>query len=525
MCCLVNGFVASLHSVLKVHSAEVAPVFASSPEGRSIYRRSLCFAMIVTANEEFGKDPLLIAERPISVESHAGYVISLNRGDTQVTDEFISRLTARLNNVISRNLPITEVTLGYRDAVQYFEKMNKPYSRALIEATNSDHVRLFQCAGHFAPFIRSLCASTGVLTGWTCRALPDRSAFVLLFPPAAGGAEVISDPMEDPITSKVCKDYTAWVKLLGAECVGDLNKKIIENGSRDLVLMSEALHNQKIVEIAQNIHRIRSTLRLVLIAGPSASGKTTFAAKLTTQLRILGFQPVTLSIDNYYKPRKECVDENGVYDFERLQALRVDVLNDHLARIMAGETVNTPIFDFHTGFPKEDKFITVKLPANGIIVMEGILCTNDALTPRIPRENKYKIFLAPLSQVNLDECNFPSHSVHRLVRRINRDYNHRGYSARATLSRWGPVSKSEEKNILPYMKHADVVFNTALPYETCVLHPLVMPLLRTVKPWSQEYNDARSLLQILGYFFPIQPTFIPADSLLREFSGGSIFED
>eukprot|EP01106_Pelomyxa_sp_JSP_P001098 TRINITY_DN11664_c0_g1_i1.p1 TRINITY_DN11664_c0_g1~~TRINITY_DN11664_c0_g1_i1.p1 ORF type:complete len:292 (+),score=83.20 TRINITY_DN11664_c0_g1_i1:88-963(+) len=289
--------------------------------------------------------------------------------------------------------------------------------------------------------------------------------------------------------------------------------------------MCEALHNHKIVEIAQRLALIRDRVRLILIAGPSASGKTTFAAKLMIQLRILGFLPVILSIDNYYKPRRECVDPaTGDYDFERVDALRVDLLNQHLVALMRGESINSPIFDFHTGFPKEDAFIKVQLPPKGIIVMEGILAINDHITPLVPQEAKFKLFLTPLSQLNLDECNFPSHSVSRLIRRISRDYRTRGYSARATLSRWSPVTKSEEINILPFLKHAHVVFNTVLIYECCVLKTFVVPLLKTVKPCSEEYNDACSLLVLLDYFHTIPPDFVPADSLLREFIGGSCYE-
>eukprot|EP01105_Mastigella_eilhardi_P026014 TRINITY_DN7300_c0_g1_i1.p1 TRINITY_DN7300_c0_g1~~TRINITY_DN7300_c0_g1_i1.p1 ORF type:complete len:603 (-),score=177.64 TRINITY_DN7300_c0_g1_i1:75-1832(-) len=521
----VNGCVSSLHTTLNQHLVELKPVFLNSGEGRSTYRRSIVFMMNVAAMKEFGKDYLLIAEHPISVDNHAGYVISVNRGEL-IDEAFITRLSKRMQAVVDANLPITERMVGYQDAMLYFEQNNKPFSRALVGCLNDDQVHVFHCDGHLSPYIRALAPSTGLLDGSTLRLLPDRSAFALLFPPKVHGltSSAIPDTVEDPVTARVCKDYTAWGRILGAECVGQLNKRIMETGVNDTVMMCEALQSQKIVEIALNLAKLRDKLKLVLIAGPSASGKTTFSSKLTIQLRILGFVPVLLSVDNYYRPRRECVDETGEYDFERLQALRVDLLNDHLTRLMCGEEVDTPIFDFHTGFPKEDKFLKLKLPPNGIIVMEGILCMNDGLTPKIPRENKFKIFLAPLSQLNLDECNFPSHSVQRLLRRINRDFNHRGYSARHTLNRWAPVSKSEEKNILPTMKLADVVFNSALNYETCVLETYVLPLLKTVKPQSEEYNDARSLLQILEYFSPIPHDAVPKDSLIREFIGGSCFD-
>lgn len=331
--------------------------------------------------------------------------------------------------------------------------------------------------------------------------------------------------VEDELLSRVYQEYHRWGQVLGAGSAGQLNERILEGSAKELVATCEAMQNHKIVELAQDLRRrVGTGLRLVLIAGPSASGKTTFASKLGVQLRIVGCRPVVLSVDNYFKPRVETpLGPDGKYDFECLEALRIDALNADLVRLLRGELVRTPVFDFKSGTVVPEA-LPLQLPPNGVLVMEGIHCLNERLTHAVPAAAKYKVFIAPLAQIKLDEHNFQSQSVGRLFRRIVRDYRHRGFSARDTLARWRSVTAGEEKHIFPFMPQADFVFNSALEHEYSVLRVYVTPLLRSVTPDMDEYNLARNLLGVLDAFFPIPHDDVPPDSLLREFVGGSFFE-
>jgi len=547
---VVNGVVTSATSDLPVRVAEVKAVTLDSSEGLSMYRRTLVFVLGLAAFREFGGDAFHV--RVDHALSATSYMCTVD-GGRPVEEAELVRLRARMRAVIAADLPITEAVLSYAEAVAHFAATGRAYSKASVETSNADVTRVTVCDGWAALYFRALCPRTGLLTTFDlCRA-DDGLGFALTFPsatrsklyaepscatplPPAGGNGNRSPVMDgDPAAAaaaqeaaitRVYREYNEWGRLLGVGSAGELNAKVLHGEAKRFVAVSEALHNHKIVEIALALRpRIAAKqLRIVLIAGPSASGKTTFAAKLGIQLRIMGCVPVVLSVDNYYCPREQTpLDAEGQYDFEALEALRIDLLNEHLVRLLNGETVATPIFDFTKGQPKPET-LTMHLPPNGVLVMEGIHCLNPRLTPRVPDAAKYRIFLAPLSQLNLDELNFTSHAVGRLTRRVVRDYNHRGYSALDTLARWESVTRGEEKHIFPFLHTADVVFNTALDYETSVLKVFASPLLRSVPPSMPQYNLARNLLYILEAFYPIPHDNVPPDSLLREFIGGSFFE-
>lgn len=580
---VVNGVVTSAAADLPVRTATVQrAVTAASAEGLSMRRRTLVFVLGLAAFREFG----CCCEGEGKSESEDGdggfrvavehalgatsYMCTVDGGRAVSASE-VARLRDRMRAVVAADLPIAEAALGYAEAVAHFAATGRPYSRAAVETSNAETTRVTVCDGWAALYFRALCPRTGLLADFDLRRADDGLGFALTFPsatrsvtpapttgsgcnsPAIGArasqqqhgsgspspsasppfataeeaakAAAVVAAQEAAIT-RVYREYNEWGRLLCVGSAGELNQKVLRGEGRKFVAVSEALHNHKIVEIALSMRpRIAAQqLRMVLIAGPSASGKTTFAAKLGIQLRILGCVPVVLSVDNYFRPREETpLDENGEYDFEALEALRIDLLNDHLVRLMAGEAVDTPVFDFATGKPKAEQ-VRMQLPANGVLVMEGIHCLNPRLTPRVPDAAKYRIFLAPLSQLNLDELNFTSHAVGRLVRRVVRDYNHRGFSALDTLARWESVTRGEERHIFPFLHTADTVFNTALDYETSVLKTFAAPLLRSVTPDMPQYNLARNLLFILDSFFPIPHDHVHPDSLLREFIGGSFFE-
>ena len=319
-------------------------------------------------------------------------------------------------------------------------------------------------------------------------------------------------------------EYDEINKLMKINTVYRLNKKIKEpKGEKELILFSEALHEKKIAEIAQKI-KDHGNVRMVLIAGPSSSGKTTFAGKLGMSLRVNGIKPVTISVDNYFVERKDNPkDEHGNYDFECIEALDLDLFNSQLVDLLDGKEVNLPTFNFTTG-EKEYRGNTLKLKEDEILIIEGIHCLNDRLTSLIPRENKFKVYISDLTVLNVDYYNRISTTDTRLIRRIVRDYNFRNYTAEHTLKTWYSVNRGEQKNIFPYQEEADVMFNSSIVYELAVLKKYAMPLLEEIPQTSREYSEARRLIALLKYFETMNSDLIPNNSLLREFIGGSIFE-
>jgi uridine kinase len=322
----------------------------------------------------------------------------------------------------------------------------------------------------------------------------------------------------------IYREYKNCGKILRVGSVGRLDELIRQGGIQDFVQVAEALQDKKIAEIADRINALRDQVRLVLIAGPSSSGKTTFSKKLMIQLRVVGRNPITISLDDYYKPHDRTPrDEEGKPDFESLDALDVETLNDTLVRLLRAEEVETPVFDFHAGARKPEGRKT-RLPDRAILILEGIHGLNDALTPLVPRESKHKIYVSALTQLNLDDHNRIATTDNRLIRRIVRDSQFRGHSALQTLTMWPSVRRGEDRNIFPFQNGADSAFNSALDYELAVLKVYADPLLASVKPDAPEYQEARMLLSFLSNFAPLHPRWVPATSILREFIGESAFK-
>jgi uridine kinase len=322
---------------------------------------------------------------------------------------------------------------------------------------------------------------------------------------------------------QVYQEAKAWAGMLDTPHLAALNDIIENQQIEDLIRVNEALQEKKIAQIADMIVKNPSK-RLVLIAGPSSSGKTTFAQRLLIQLRVNGRRPVSISLDNYFIDQKLTpLDENGEYDFEALEALKLDLFNDHLTRLLDGEEVEMPIYSFKQGCCLE-KGINISVPAGEPIIIEGIHGLNDQLTWSIPREQKFKIYVSALTQLNIDYANRIPTTDCRLIRRIIRDSRTRGYSALNTIKRWPSVRRGEEKHIFPFQENADIMFNSSLVYELAALKPLAEPLLEEITDDNREYVEARRLLKFLSYFRSISSEPIPPNSILREFVGGSWFD-
>ncbi len=312
-------------------------------------------------------------------------------------------------------------------------------------------------------------------------------------------------------------------KILKVDTVHKLNRAVDEDKIKDIIMIEEALHEKKIALIADEIAK-RDNVKMILIAGPSSSGKTTFAQRLGIQLKINGIKPVTISVDNYFVERKDTPkDENGNYNFEDIEAIDLELFNDHLTKLLNGEEVEMPEFDFKVG-TKLYKGKKLKLAEDEVLVIEGIHCLNDKLTSSIPKEQKFKIYISDLTVLNMDYYNRISSTDNRLIRRIVRDYQFRGYSAKHTLETWHSVNNGEEKNIFPYQETADAMFNTSLIYELGVLRIIALPLLEEIKNDVPEYAEARRLVNFLKYIKEIPAEYVPTNSLLKEFMGGGDFK-
>jgi uridine kinase len=319
-------------------------------------------------------------------------------------------------------------------------------------------------------------------------------------------------------------EYNDIHKILNVNTVHKLNRKIKENKIQDIIMLDEALHEKKIAQIADNIAK-QKNVKMVLIAGPSSSGKTTFAKRLGIQLRLNGLKPVTISVDNYFVERQDNPrDENGEYDFECLEAIDLKLFNEHLVKLLNGEEIDVPEFDFYEG-TKRYNGKKMSLAEDEILVIEGIHCLNDKLTSEIAKDQKYKIYVSALTVLNMDYYNRISTTDTRLIRRIARDYQFRGYSAIHTIETWNKVNNGERKNIFPFQEEADSIFNTSLIYEISALKDIVMPLLKEIDNTNPEYAEAQRLIDMLKYFEGVPKDKVPTNSLLREFLGGSAFGD
>jgi len=363
--------------------------------------------------------------------------------------------------------------------------------------------------------------STGYLRLFALR--PYSSGCVLQFPRRYLPTELL--PFEEfPQLVAVFREYGEWVRRLAVQDVGALNEAVEAGRMSEIILAAEALHEQRIAQIAGEIARRQGEVRLVLIAGPSASGKTTFARRLAVQLLAAGIRPVAICLDDYFREREDTPqDEHGEYDFEALEAVDLALFNDHLLRLMEGEAVRIPHYNFRTG--QREAGETLLLGPNHVLLVEGIHGLNPALVPALPPQRIYRIYVSALTQLNIDRHNRVSTTDTRLIRRMVRDAWARGYSTQETIAHWESVRRGEKRHIFPYQENADVMFNSALVYELAVLKPLAEPLLFQVKPSSRARVEVRRLLAFLDWFLPYSSDIVPSNSILREFIGGSILEE
>jgi len=406
--------------------------------------------------------------------------------------------------------------------VQLFKEQKQTDTALLLEQRSSSRIKVNECQGYMDIYIQPLLERTGMLSSFEL--MPYQDGFLLRFP-AMGKEKTLAPFIDEPHLYKIYDDYKKWGRIVGVRVVGELNLKIAERTILDYIRIAEAHQARKLADIAQQIYERRDSIKMVFIAGPSSSGKTTSAKRLAIELMVLGLKPIAVSLDDYYK-RKDDVpkDEKGEPDLECLDALDVPFLNEQLVALYRGEEITLPVYDFKKGSRKETGGKKIKLENNNILILEGIHGLNEALTHSIERGTKFKVYISALTQLNLDDHNRIPTSDNRLLRRMVRDSQFRGMDAAGTLKMWPSVQSGERKYIFPFQASSDAAFNSALDYELSVLKYFADPLLRAVKPSRIEYAEASRLLSFLENFTPISPQYVPGTSILREFIGDSEFK-
>lgn len=454
---------------------------------------------------------------------------SLNKGiyteirmEKPVTLTQIHHIEKRMEQIVREDIPFVKEIVSRDEALEIFEREGRPEKQRLLnESLNLKHVKFYSLDGFRDFFYGLMVPSTGYIEHFELRKY--RRGVLLRFPHTTDPSK-IPEYVDEKKLYRAFSEQTRWDKLLGVNYVPDLNDKIQNGQYLELIQLSEALHEKKIAEIADMIKKQQK--RIVLIAGPSSSGKTTFARRLCVQLKVNGLDPVYMGTDDYFVEREDTpLDEYGEKDFENLQALDIDLFNRNMNGLLAGEKVDLPTFDFMSGHKVFGKRI-MSIRRNQPVVIEGIHALNEKLTPYIPKEEKFKIYISPLTQLNIDAHNRIPTTDERMLRRMVRDNLYRGHNAQSTIASWPKVRAGEDKNIFPYSGEADVLFNSYHVYEIAVLKKYAEPLLREITPEEAEYAEAVRMLRFLQFFDTIEDDgIIVNNSIIREFIGGSIFVD
>ena len=490
----------------------------TSSSGMRTYVRSLFF-ILVKAVEELYPQGSISLEHPIS----KGYFCKLHIDRTIGLDD-VQRIKQKMQEIIAADIPYTRTESHTEEVVRLFEKRGMMDKARLLDTYGQLYSYYYQLGDTVDCYYSSLVPSTGYIRLFDIVKYYDG---LLLRIPSRENPTKLEEVVKQEKMLEVFQEYHRWNQILGSSTVGDLNVACNEGHATDLINVSEALQEKKIAQIADEItHRDQDgkRVKLVLISGPSSSGKTTFSKRLSIQLMTNGLKPYPISLDDYFVNRNDTpLDENGKHDFESLYAVDLPFFEEQLSTLLNGGEVELPRYNFTTG-KREMSGKKLRIDEHMILIIEGIHALNPALTPHIPNENKYKVYVSALTTILLDNHNYIPTTDNRLLRRIIRDYKYRNYSAEETIARWPSVREGEEKWIFPYQENADAMFNSALLFELAVLKDYVEPVLRKVPNRCPEYSEAHRLLRFLNYFVSVQDKELPPTSLLREFLGGSSFQ-
>lgn len=425
----------------------------------------------------------------------------------------------RMKEIVKADIPIRKITMSKAKAVEIFSSYNMQDKVKLLKYVNSEEVKIYELDGRYDYFYGPMAYSTGILK--TFDLIYYEPGFILRYPTSEAPDKIPKFQKHEKL-AKIFYEAEQCGEILGVGSVGALNDEVVNGDIVNLIRVAEALHEKKIAYIADMIHG-REKVKLVLIAGPSSSGKTTFSKRLGIQLRVNGLIPIPISLDDYFVNREVTPrDENGEYDFESIYALDLELFNKDLKLLLQGEETEIPSFNFKTG-KREWLGNKIKMPANGVMIVEGIHGLNEILTASIDMDSKFKIYISPLTQLNLDDHNRISTTDVRMTRRIVRDYLSRGYGVEDTLKMWPSVKRGEEKNIFVFQEQADAMFNSNVVYELCVLKKFALTELNKIGPESPVYYEASRLKSFLNFFVDVDKELVPDNSIIREFTGGSCF--
>ena len=492
---------------------KVELINAKSKQGAKIYRTTLIY-ILAKAFEKICPNEKLVTNYQLN------NAMFCDVENFEITDEFIEKLSEEMKSIIQKNLPIKQVIMTREEAKEFYEKNDTPKGRLQYDLEENKKIYMYFCEDYYNYCYGTMANRTGVVPVFEL--VKYNNGFLLRYP-KSNEPEKLPKMIQSKKLAWALNEYKDIHRILNVETVYRLNKAVTENKIKDYIMLDEALHEKKIAGIADKVAKNRN-VKMILIAGPSSSGKTTFAQRLGIQLRINGIKPVTISVDNYFVERKDTPrDENGNYNFEDIEAIDLKLFNEHLSQLLNGEEIDVPKFDFKVGTKKYDG-TKMKLEDDEILVIEGIHCLNDKLTSSIDKDKKYKVYISALTVLNMDRYNRISTTDNRLIRRIVRDHQFRSYSAKDTIRAWSNVTRGEEKNIFPYQEEADSIFNTSLIYELGVLKRFAIPLLEEISQEEQEYAEAKRLINMLKYFKEIPADYVPTNSLLKEFLGGGDFK-
>lgn len=486
-------------------------------EGYRVYQRTASFIMQAAVREVCPGHRFYIRH-----SLGDGFYCEIE-GEREISQARCDEIAAAARRIVADNLTITRRKVLTTEAREIYERLGFDDKTVLLETRPRLYSEIYTMGDIAGYFYGALAPSTGYVEAFDI--LPYYNGFYLALPKRSDISKIDTAIHLDKMFD-IFHEYQTWVNIMGVPTVGSLNEKVLGGDASELIKIAEAFHEKQLGQIADTIAGANSSrgVRMVLISGPSSSGKTTFAKRLGVQLRVLGLNPVLISLDDYFVEREKTPrDEKGDYDYEALEAIDLAQLNEHLKRLAAGESVAIPRYDFITG-KRQWHENPLQLDERSILIMEGIHGLNPRLTPSIPDKLKFKIYISCFTSVAMDNLSRIPTTDNRLLRRITRDYATRGSNAYATIARWGSVRRGEEKHIFPYQENADVMFNSSLFYEISVLRPFVEPILREVPDTVPEYGEASRLLKFLDNFTPVKPDEIPPTSLLREFIGGSSFK-
>lgn len=511
--CSINNEIVELSYKLK-EDTKLKLISIKDRMGAKIYRSGLKFIYITAIKELFG------------INTDVKLLHSLDKGiytriDLDLTVDIVKDIKAKMEELVSRDLRFEKITTSRKEAIKYFNEVKEKEKSSMYKQMTGDALTLYNLLNYYNYFYTKMPYSTGIIKSFDLTLTKDKG--VMLEYPSTYDMKIPPYTHMDQVLN-VFKEYGRWADTLGVKYVSDVNNVVIEGKIKEFIELNEIKQNNDLLKIASEIEKNLNNIKLVLIAGPSSSGKTTTSKKLSLYLKSKGINPFVLSTDDFFKNRIDTPkNENGEYEYDIPEALDKDLFNEKLTSLIKGEETLLPTYNFLTG-EKEYKHAPVSLKNRDLIIVEGIHTLNEMLTSKIDRKNKLKIYKSPFTPLDLDRHNHVSTVDLRLIRRLVRDYRTRGYNAEETLKNWRVVRRSEEKYIFPYQKEADIVLNTALIYELGVLKTYAVPILFSVSYHSEYYSEALRIINFLKSFLNISDSMLPETALLREFVGGGYFE-